>query len=567
MKRRIFVCCLSVLLLMGILGGCQEEVSEEVGGIGSEEATTVKKPIAGGELVIGTLQDLEELDPYEVTAGEVREILFNVYEGLVKVDAKGEYVPAVAQEVTVSEDGTTYTFPLREGVTFHDGRAVTAADVIASFDACREKAEDPGLLQALDNVLRVSQEEGAVVVTLRQADPSFLSYASLVYITPEGSFQTDGEDPEEDDDDQSGQTSRTSQSSQSSRTGSRTSREETESSTGLPAGTGPFQLAGEEEDQAGLVLERYDGYWGEKAYLDQVTFQTFSREERLLAALEEGSLDMVLHLDQDQLDSVSASAYKILEGTRNQVQTLYLNSQAEPFDNEQVRQAIRCAVDVDGLISRMGENGGTKVGGPIYPAYVQYYDHSQAETSSYNVERAKELLEEAGYEDGFSMTITVPSGQDLHAEAAEILSEQLAEVGIRATVRTVSWENWLSRVYTQRDFDSTVVSFDTAALSPEALLFPWKSDSESNFSGYSDAQYDRLLEEAAAATEEEEQTDLYQQAAQRLAEQGAGIFLQDLADFVVVRTYVDGYQFYPLRALNLAGLYFVQDTGSAGSGE
>lgn len=160
------------------------------------------------------------------------------------------------------------------------------------------------------------------------------------------------------------------------------------------------------------------------------------------------------------------------------------------------------------------------------------------------------------------MTILAPSDDPIHETVAELLAGQLAEVDIRATVRTVSRETWMSRVYEERDFQSTLVSFDAAVCSAEAVLEPWTSDSPENFSGYEDPLYDRLLAQAAAAAEEGERISLYQQGARRLVENGAGVFVQDLPDFVAVRTYVDGYQFYPLQALNLAGLYYAQDTGA-----
>ena len=569
MKKRMFAGLLSALLLVGALCGCQEETPQEVGGIGSQETGEEKKPISGGELVIGTLQDLDEdLEPYG-GAAETREILFNVYEGLVKADAKGDYVPAVAAESTVSKDGLTYTFPLREGVSFHNGDPVTAQDVIASFAACEAGTEDSALAQALSNVLRVTDQEGTVTVTLRQPDPDFLSYVSLVYITPAEGNQPLGEE-EDDREGESGQSSqtdrtgRTDRSNGSSRTnGSQQIRStDREGQDSRPVGTGPFQVSEDQEERDDLVLERFDGYWGEKAYLDKVTFREYAASSRLTADLEEGVLDMVLHLSQEELESVSASSYKILEGSRNQVQTLYLNHAEAPFDDERVCQAIGCAVDVDGILSLAGESAGTKVGGPIYPALAKYYEAALAEKVTQDVEKAKELLAEAGYEDGFSMTILVPSNDPIHETVAELLAGQLAEADIRATVRTVSWETWMSQVYEKRDFQSTLVSFGAAVCSAEAVLEPWSSDSPGNFSGYEDPQYDSLLDQAAAATEEAEQISLYQQGARRLVENGAGVFVQDLPDFVAVRTYVDGYQFYPLQALNLAGLYYAQDTGA-----
>lgn len=564
MKKRIFACFLSFLLVVSVLCGCQEEAPQEVGGIGSQGTSAEKKPISGGELVVGTLQDLDDsLEPYGETAAETREILFNVYEGLVKPDAQGNYVPAVASESTVSEDGLTYAFPLREGVTFHNGKVVTPEDVIASFAACEATTADPALAEALSNVAQVTNQEGTITVTLRQADPDFLGYVSLVYIVPAGTVAldpADGDDLDdwEDLDGWDGQTSGTGREDPNNWY----DPTDWEAEDSRPVGTGPFQLAQEEDGQGDLVLERFEGYWGEKAYLEKVTFQHFSSSSRLLADLESGALDIALHLSQDQLESVSASVYKTLEGSRNQVQTLYLNNEVAPFDNELVRQAICYAVDVDGILSLTGAGHGNKASGPFSPAFGAYYDESLADTYSNDVDRAKELLAEAGYEDGFSMTITVPTRDAICQEIAEAVAEQLEEVGIRAIVRTVSWETWQTSVYTERDFESTVVGFDTTVFSAGSLLEAWASDNPGNFSGYQDPEYDRLLEEAAAATDQETQTSLYQQAAQRLVERAAGVYLQDVADFVAVRTYLDGYQFYPLQALNLAGLYYVQETGT-----
>lgn len=159
MKKRIFALFLSALLLTTVLCACGDEKSEEAGGIGSNGTSSSGEPVTGGELVVGISQDLgDSLDPYQMTAAGTREVLFNVYEGLVKPNVSGEYVPAVASDSTVSEDGLTYTFPLREGVLFHNGEAVTAEDVIYSFETCAETTVDTALAAALSSVEDISAE-------------------------------------------------------------------------------------------------------------------------------------------------------------------------------------------------------------------------------------------------------------------------------------------------------------------------------------------------------------------------------------------------------------------------
>ena len=192
MKKRIFALFLSALLLTTVLCACGDEKSEEAGGIGSNGTSSSGEPVTGGELVVGISQDLgDSLDPYQMTAAGTREVLFNVYEGLVKPNVSGEYVPAVASDSTVSEDGLTYTFPLREGVLFHNGEAVTAEDVIYSFETCAETTVDTALAAALSSVEDISAEGSTVTITLSEANPDFLSYVGMVYIVPAAYDQQD----------------------------------------------------------------------------------------------------------------------------------------------------------------------------------------------------------------------------------------------------------------------------------------------------------------------------------------------------------------------------------------
>lgn len=518
MKKRIFALFLSALLLTTVLCACGDEKSEEAGGIGSNGTSSSGEPVTGGELVVGISQDLgDSLDPYQMTAAGTREVLFNVYEGLVKPNVSGEYVPAVASDSTVSEDGLTYTFPLREGVLFHNGEAVTAEDVIYSFETCAETTVDTALAAALSSVEDISAEGSTVTITLSEANPDFLSYVGMVYIVPAAYDQQDT----------------------------------------APVGTGPFQFVSRSV-QENLILEKFGDYWGEKAYLDQVTFKIYEDANALMSALSAESVDMAFHLTIDQVNTVSGGAYKTLEGTMNLVQALYLNNDVEPFDNEKVRQAMCYAVNVEEILNLTGEGHGKKLGSSIYPAFTKYFDESLADYYTYDVEKAKQLLKEAGYEDGFSMTITVPSNYTPHMNVAEVLVEQLAQVGITATIKPVEWETWLSETYMGRDFESTVVGFDAATLSAGALLNRWMSDNENNMINYDNPEYDAIMEKANTTTDDAEQTKLYKQAAKLLTETAANVYIQDLADFVLIKSDLDGYQFYPLYVMDLSTVHYVQ---------
>ena len=518
MKKRVFALFLSVLMLTAVLCACGDTTSEEAGGIGSDTTSSSGEAVTGGELVVGISQDLgDSLDPYQLTAAGTREVLFNIYEGLVKATATGEYVPAVASDSTVSEDGLTYTFTLREGVRFHNGDTVTAEDVKYSFETCAETTVDTALAAALSAVQTLSAEGDTITITLAEPNPDFLSYVGMVYIVPD---------------------------------------DYTEQST-APVGTGPFQFVSRSV-QENLVMEKFADYWGEPAYLDKVTFKIFEDANALMSALSAESVDLAVHLTIDQVNTLNAETYKTLEGTMNLVQALYLNNAVEPFNNEKVRQAMCYAVNVDEILQLTSEGHGAKLGTSIYPAFTKYFDESLVDAYPYDVEKAKQLLAEAGYENGFSMTITVPSNYTPHMNVAQVLVEQLAQVGITATIEPVEWETWLTRVYAGRDFESTVLGFDAATLSAGALLNRWMSDNENNMINYNNPEYDAIMKEASVTTDDAKQTELYKQAAKMLSDTAANVYIQDLADFVVIKSNLDGYQFYPLYVMDLSTVHYVQ---------
>lgn len=518
MKKRIFALFLSALLLATVLCACGDTKPQEAGGVGSDTTSSSGEAITGGELVVGISQDLgDSLDPYQLTAAGTREVLFNIYEGLVKANASGAYVPAVASESSVSEDGLTYTFPLREGVLFHNGQAVTPDDVVYSFETCAETTVDTALAAALSAVQDISAEGSTITITLDEPNPDFLSYVGMVSIVPAGYD---------------------------------------EQSTS-PVGTGPFRFVSRSV-QENLIMENFADYWGEKAYLDKVTFKIFEDANALMSALGAESVDMAVHLTIDQVNTLNTGAYTTLEGTMNLVQALYLNHAEAPFDNEKVRQAMCYAVDVDKILSLTSEGHGAKLGTSIYPAFTKYFDESLNDAYPHDVEKAKQLLAEAGYEDGFDMTITVPSNYTPHMNVAQVLVQQLEQVGITATLEPVEWETWLSRVYAGRDFESTVLGFDAATLSAGALLNRWTSDDENNMINYDNPDYDKLMEQAAVTTDDAKQTDLYKQAAKLLSDTAANVYIQDLADFVVLKNGLEGYQFYPLYVMDLSTVHYVQ---------
>jgi peptide/nickel transport system substrate-binding protein len=517
MKKRIFAFLLLIALLSTALCGCGGGSAAS----GSEEQQTAGSAgeiVQGGEITVGIAQDLDDsLDPHLAVAAGTKEVLFNVFEGLVKPTPDGDLVPAVAESYKESEDRTTYTFTLRDGIKFHNGEPVTADDVVYSIERCADSSEGKPLVAAFSNIQAVeATDDRTVVITLKEPDNEFLSYLTTAIIP----------------------------------------KNYTEQAT-APVGTGPFKFVSRTA-QDSIVLERFDDYWGTPAYLDRVTFKVIENADALVLALQSGAVDLSAHLTATQVGQLSGNDYNILEGTMNLVQALYLNNTAAPFDNEKVRKALCYAVDKQSVLDLVSDGHGKALGSSMYPTFTKYFMDELTDYYPHDVAKAKELLAEAGYPNGFDMTITVPSNYQPHVDTAQVLKEQLKAVGINVQIKPVDWSTWLSDVYTNRNFQSTVVGVDAANMTARAMLERFTSDNSGNFINYRNPDYDALFQQALSAKDDAERTALYKQMEKMLTETAANVYLQDLADLVAIRSNLDGYRFYPIYVMDLSTVHYVQ---------
>jgi peptide/nickel transport system substrate-binding protein len=512
-KKRILAVFLAAAMLACLLSACgetttQTDATSDETTTSSADATDAVNTITA--ITVGIPQDLDSLDPYQMGTAGTREVMFNIFEGLVKLTPDGDYIDAVAASHTVSDDGLTYTFTLRDGVVFHNGQTVTTDDVLYSFETCAASKVNEALATAL-SAATVEADGNDIIVTLSEPNSDFLAYVSNTYITP---------------------------------------ADYTEQAT-APVGTGPFQFVSYSVQES-LVLAKNTAYYGEQAYLDQVTFKIFGDTNAELTALEAGSVDLVAHLTYDQISTLT-NGYEVLDSTMNLAVGLYLNNGVAPFDNQLVRQALCYAVDVDEVMAIASGGQGVKIGSSMFPNFGKYFDASLADAYSYDVEKAKELLTEAGYGDGFTFTITYASEYEHpYGDMAAVIKEELALVGITVELNPIEWASWYADVYQNRDFESTIVGFDTSVLTASGMLQRWTSDASKNMINYSNSEYDETYAAAVACTDDEEQTQLYKRCLEILSEDAANVYIQDLAEYVVINPALEGYQFYPLYILDMS---------------
>jgi peptide/nickel transport system substrate-binding protein len=480
-------------------------------------ASDTAQPTQGGSIVVGITQDLDSLDPHKSVAAGTKEVLFNVYEGLVKPDEDGNLVPAVASDYKVMNDGKEYTFTLRDGITFHNGELVTVDDIKYSIERCAGllNETDPSVIveSALSNIKEVNiLDEKTVQLVLENADTELLPYLTVA-IVPKDYKELDSK----------------------------------------PIGTGPFTFISYKPLES-FVMKKNDNYWGDKAYLDEVTFKISANTDTAFMELMAGSIDIFPYLTDNQASQLP-DTYEIADGNMNLVQALFLNNKVEPFNKPEVRQAISYALDRQAILDMVAGGRGNIISTNMFSAFTKYYNTDLDGTYDYNIEKAKELLSKAGYPNGFKFSITVPSNYQFHVDTAQVIVEQLKQIGVTAEIKLVEWASWLSDVYTARDYESTIIGLD-ANLAPRDALERFRSDADNNFINYSNSQYDEVLSKAIASTNDEEKVSYYKQLQEILTKDAAAAYIMDPPLLVAINKELAGYTFYPVYVQDMSKVYF-----------
>ncbi len=361
------------------------------------------------------------LDPTGGAAQAIDSVLYsNVFEGLTRFMADGSVVPGLAKSWVISEDGLTYTFLLQDGVMFHDGTAMDAEDVKFSLD--RARAEDStnaqkGLFADIAEVTVI--DPLTVEVTLAQENGSFLfnmAWGDAVIVAPES----------------------------------------IETIASNPIGTGAFTFADWVQGDR-LELTRNDAYWGTAPALETATFRFISDPTAAFAAVMAEDVDAFVGFPApENLPQFEADPrFQVLVGNTEGETILSINNQMPPFDNVLVRQAVSLAIDRQAIIDGAMFGYGTPIGTHFAPHNPDYVD--LIANSAYNPDRARELLAEAGFADGFTTTLKLPP-PSYARRGGEIIAAQLRDVGITAEISTLEWAQWLEEVFRGKDFGMSIVS-------------------------------------------------------------------------------------------------------------
>ncbi|MEV7340016.1 ABC transporter substrate-binding protein [Streptomyces sp. NPDC093544] len=423
----------------------------------------------------------------------------NVYEGLFKLTDDGKVEKLLAQDYKVSGDGLTYTFILRDGVKFHSGKTLTSQDVKYSLEKVIAKDSQSARKSNLEVIKDIATPDAKTVrVTLSQKSISFVYNLSYVWIINSAAKNL------------------------------KTTED----------GTGPYQLDKWTHGSA-LSLDRFAGYWGTAATNKQVVYHYFKDATALNNALLTNAVDIVTsEQSPDALDQFkSNSNYKVNDGNSTTKLLLAFNDKAAPFTNVKVRQAVSSAIDDKKLLESVWGGYGKEIGSMVPPTDPWYEDLTAV--NAYDVDKAKELLKEAGYENGFSFTLDTPN-YDPHPTAATFIKSELAKVGITVKINTITPDEWYTKVYQNHDFTATLQEH----VNDRDLVWYGNPDF---YWGYDNKQVTEWVKQSEEASTTERQTELLKKVNVKTAEDAASDWLYLYPQIVVANSKLSG---YPLNGLN-----------------
>ncbi|RYE52061.1 MAG: ABC transporter substrate-binding protein, partial [Rhizobiaceae bacterium] len=431
------------------------------------------------EIRVGAPLEPPALDPTAGAAEAIDVVVYqNVFEGLTRIDQTGAVLPGLASTWTVSEDGLTYRFTLNDGVTFHDGTAFDAEDEKALYEAISAIS----VVDPLTVEFTLSRPDGLFLFNIGRGD--------AVIVAPE-SAANNGTDP---------------------------------------IGTGPFAFV-QWDRGSRVILEQYGPYWGEKPALTKATYVFIGDTATMTNALLAGDVDGTYNFAAEALPVFNGNPqFKVLVGTTEGETILSTNNARAPFDKLEVRQAMAHTINHQEIIDGATYGYGTPIGSHFAPHHPYYIDLTN--TYPYDLDKARELLAEAGYPDGFSATLKLPPVNYARV-SGQIIASEFAKVGIKLELINMEWAQWLEDVFGNKDFDLTVIShvepFDIGIYANPDYYF-----------GYNNPEVQALNETLNATTDEAKRKELAQQMQTIIAEDAVNGFLFELAQTGVWNAKLEG---------------------------
>ncbi|GHF00185.1 ABC transporter substrate-binding protein [Aliiroseovarius zhejiangensis] len=464
----------------------------------------------GDTITLGMVLEPPNLDPTAGAAAAIDEVVYaNIFEGLTRFGPDGSIQPGLASEWSVSDDGLTYTFKLRDGVTFHDGTTMDAEDVIFSLD--RARAEDSTNAQkALFKDIEAVTAPDPLTVEVKLASPNGnfpfnMAWGDAVIVAPES----------------------------------------IDNAATAPVGTGPFSFV-EWAKGDHVKIKRNDAYWGEAPALAEATFKFISDPNAAFAAMMAEDVDAFPNFPATEtLSQFEADPrFNVIVGSTEGETILSINNTAGPLADVRVRKAIAHAINRQDIIDGAMFGYGTPIGTHFAPHHPDYVDLT--ENSAFDPELSKTLLAEAGAED-LTLRLMLPP-PSYARRGGEIVAAQLRAVGINTEISNLEWAQWIEQVFKGKDFDLTIVSHTE----PADINIYARPD---YYFQYDNAEFQALIEKLSVTSDPAMRSELNKQAQKIIAEDYVNGYLFQLAKTGVANAKINGlWENAPTQANDLTGV-------------
>ena len=483
-----------VLAACGNEDGDKEKEGEDSGDKGTETETETEG--SGETLVFGRGGDSTSLDPSRVTEGETFKVTVNLFETLLNFGEQDTTIkPGLAKEWEPSDDGLTYTFELEEGIKFHDDTDFNADAVVKNFERWANGDEEMfpyyasmfgGFKDDESHVIESVTEEGdyTVVIKLKRPQAPFLKNIAMdmfAIASPTAFEKGDNEFARE------------------------------------PVGTGPFQFV-EWKPNDSITIEKFDGYWQEGLpKLGKVIFLSIPDNSARLNALLAGDIDLADGINPSDGKTIEDSAdLQLFERPSMNVGYLGLTVTRPPFDNKLVRQAMNHAIDKQTIIDSFFEGRADIAKNPMPPSISGYND--DIEGYEYDPAKAKELLKEAGFEDGFEMELWampvprpyMPDGE----KVAEVIQKNLEDIGVKAKIVSHEWATYLE-LASKGDADAFMLGWTGDNGDADNFMYVLLDEDNigsNNYTYFKNDEMHDLFIEAQSEVDEDKRVELYKKA-------------------------------------------------------
>lgn len=528
-KLLTLILCLAMVLTVFV--GCSSTPATEEGASASGDAA--QGEAADSEykdtLVYALNTDVQSLDPQiqnDTTSEQVVKMLYNT---LLKFEDDGTVVGDLAESWSVSEDKLTWTFNLKQGVKFHNGKELTSADVKATFD--RALNAEAGGLRTTEIIKMFTAVEAPDPYTVTiTTDGPYGPMESLMCNMSLGIMDADYIE-------QYGLDLGTSVEGEN--------------------GTGPFKVVSWERDQE-IVVERFDDYFGTPAKLQTVVYTIIPEAASRVIALETGEVDVIDKPTDEDLARLEADTENFTVLRKPTIsQRLFRFGCNDPIiSNTKVRQAIVYAIDRQAIIDALFTGSAYPSTAPLAPVTFGYSDLGEIEQ---DLELAKSLLAEAGYPDGFDTKIVTTERYQNGIELAEIISQQLAEIGINAKIEVWEWSalsaSWNGITADEFDQPIFIMGAGPSMRDADGGLRGLYTTSETglndrNYGFYSNAEVDALIEQGMQETDQQKRVEIYKEAMEILyREDPVAFWLFDMYGLAITSSKVEGVTLSPISTI------------------